>query len=87
MGLPVIANKPTKQLTSYQNPFTKALSSLTACESSVTGSTAMMTSNSKMSFDVGSENSDGFEQAPKQVAKKLMKTLSLKPKTFNLKHQ
>jgi hypothetical protein len=58
LGLPVMANKSTK-LPSYQNPFSKALSSLTASES-VAGSTALQTTLSKQSFDV-SDISDGFE--------------------------
>jgi hypothetical protein len=53
-----MANKPTK-LQGYQNPFSKALSSLTASES-VAGSTALHTTLSKHSFDV-SDISDGFE--------------------------
>ena len=82
MGLPVMANKPTK-IQGYQNPFSKALSSLTASES-VAGSTAMHTTLSKQSFDA-SDISDGFEQSIKSTAKKTMKTLSLKPKPFNFK--
>ena len=81
MGLPIVSLKPAPQkLSSYQNPFSKALSSLTATES-VTGSTYFQTNQSKHSFDL----SDSGESQEKTKKPKPMKTLSLKPKTFNIK--
>lgn len=81
MGLPIVSLKPASQkITSYQNPFSKALSSLTATES-VTGSTYFQTNQSKHSFDL----SDSGESQEKTKKPKLTKTLSLKPKPFNIK--
>jgi len=80
-GFPVLSNKPTLQtLKSYQNPFSKALSSLTATDSIAGQSTTLKTTISKHSFDC-SDISDSFDVSKKSVVKKPMKTLSLKPKT------